>query len=132
VEGRVAGTIAPGSAICASSWGRLPVQRDDDLGPNLRSANATKATIGSSIKLHQLTILGKGPRTNSDMRPEKMMLRSNVVVHSQNGKLWIRVAQLSYCPLEDGRPTRNLALHQGGEWLLTSFRPARNVAADIE
>jgi hypothetical protein len=34
--------------------------------------------------------------------------------------------------LDDWRPARNFALHQRGEWLLTSFCFPRSVAADIE
>src|SRR5262245_35330851 len=34
--------------------------------------------------------------------------------------------------LDDGRPAGNFALHQRGEWLLTSLCLAWNVAADID
>src|SRR5262245_36154342 len=42
------------------------------------------------------------------------------------------IAQFSHCRLDDRRPAGNLALDQCGEWLLTSLRLARNVAADVE
>jgi hypothetical protein len=36
------------------------------------------------------------------------------------------------CSLNNRRPAGNFALHQRGEWLLTSFCFARAFAADIE
>src|SRR5262245_14818946 len=59
-------------------------------------------------------------REDSPVEISGMLIRTPVLFH------------FDVCSLDDWCPTGNFALHQPGEWLLTSSRLGRNVGAKID